>query len=156
MRPIFRMKLAFRIIMFIACQNSTHSEEQNVSFEKKGHLILHTLITITSLIRLPENALTRLCADQTANIHWRASCALARLREYAQNRLCTDQAVWIWVGQAEQECADQTAHMCADILCENALTRLCEHALARLQMCVHIMTIIINSKNDNNDINTLH
>ena len=69
MRPIFRLKLAFRIIMFIACQNSTHSEEQNVSFEKKGHLRLHTLITITTLIRLPENALTRLCADQTANIH---------------------------------------------------------------------------------------
>ena len=69
MRPIFRLKLAFRIIMFIACQNSTHSDQQNVSFEKKGHLILHTLITITTLIRLPENALTRLCADQTANIH---------------------------------------------------------------------------------------
>ena len=47
MRPIFRMKLAFRIIMFIACQNSTHSEEQNVSFA------YYKEINLTRLIRSP-------------------------------------------------------------------------------------------------------
>ena len=71
-------------------------------------------------------------------------------------QICADHTEQICADQAVQECADQTACICADILCENALTRLCEHALARRQTCVHIIMIIINNKNDNNGINTLH
>ena len=124
MRPIFRMVLAFRIIMFIACQNSTHSEEQNVSFEEKGHLILHTLITTTALTRLreirwPGCALTRLQihADALA-VHWpdcvnmrSTGCALTRLCDYALARL---------------------SKYALTTLSKYALTRLCKNALIRL------------------------